>query len=189
MFQAFAMSQLDAYGRNYEPYRAGRNPKHTQKDADLFYLAKGGLFSKEKKTSMCKEINDWLIAQVKALKEESPIVIAVAPGHEANPNPSGFMHDTAKILAASLNLEDGNQQLIRTKTIQKQATSDGVRSMETHDGTMDTKDKPNNEGKVVIILDDFWTSGNTLNSCKKVMATTNPKAVKLFVLGKTVPKP
>ena len=191
MSQAFAMSQLDAYWSDYEPYRKDpRNPKHSQEDADLLYLTKSKLFSEEKKTSMCKKINDWLKDKVKAPKEDSPIVIAVAPGHKEDSNPDGFMHGIARTLLDSLvDLEDGTQQLIRTKTIEKQATSGGVRSMETHNGTIGTKGNPNNKGKVVIILDDFWTSGCTLNSCKKVMETTNPKAVKLIVLGKTVPKP
>lgn len=119
----------------------------------------------------------------------SAVVVAVAPGHKKDRNPSGFMHDNAKRLLRKLeNLEDGTQQLIRTETVEKQATSGRARSKATHRGTIEIKGNPDNKEKVVVILDDIWTSGNTLGVCKEVMETTKPKKIKLFVLGKTVPK-
>ena len=45
-----------------------------------------------------------------------------------------------------------------------------------------------NEGKVVIILDDVWTSGCTLRVCEEKVWTTGPEDVHLLAIGKTVPR-
>ena len=116
------------------------------------------------------------------------MVITIAPGHEANPNPTGFMHDiVGELLVACPAVVDGRQQLIRTRNVDKQSQTPGPRSEVTHRGTIELPSLPDNTGKTVIILDDVWTSGSTLHVCKEVIEGTNPSQVKLFAIGKTVP--
>lgn len=179
--------ELDAFMFAYEPYREGKNPKHNGSDSQtLNYWKSGKIYNRERKTEFCERICTWLKNEVESLN--GPVVIAIAPGHDANPNPTGFMHEIVGSLLANLSsVFDGRCQLIRTKTVPKQSITPGVRYAETHRGTIGLGGPTNNTGKVVVILDDIWTSGNTLRVCEEVMSTTNPVGIKLFAIGKTVP--
>lgn len=183
------MADLAAYMIDFEPYRGGNNPKHKGDSQTFSYLK---IYSPRKKTEILERINKWLKERVKGLKgkdKQIEVVITLAPGHEENSNPSGFMHDIVKTLLddKDCSLIDGRQQLIRTKTVPKQSTTPGSRDESTHRGTIAIKGTPDNKGKVVIVLDDIWTSGSTLRVCREVMLTTNPKQVILLAIGKTVP--
>ena len=184
------MAEPDSYMIPFEPYRGGSNPNHTFENGSktLNYLKMGFTILEECEKLFYENFCKWLTASVVALNE--PVVIAVAPGHAANSNPTGFMHDFIAGLIqtseCSGRIIDGRQQLIRIKDVPKQSQSPGIRIEETHRGTIEIKGSPDNTGKVVIILDDVWTSGCTLRVCKEVMLTTNPKDIKLFAIGKTV---
>ena len=182
------MATLDAYMFDYEPYRGGSNPKHTGDSKNLNYL-KIGFFDDKPyiKKTFCDRILSWLKEAVKSLGSD-PVVIAIAPGHEKNHNPTGFMHDiVGELLVDEDDITDGRCQLIRTKTVPKQSQTPGARSEDIHRGTIEINGKVDNSDKVVVILDDIWTSGSTLTVCEEVMNATNPKKVKFFVIGKTVP--
>ncbi len=186
------VDQLDRYMISFEPYRKGTNPNHTFENGSktLSYLKIGYLDSPNYavlKETFCTNILLWLKREVSSLID--PVIIVIAPGHAANPNPAGFMHDIVGYLLADGNINVQKQLLIRTQTVPKQAQSAGLRNEDTHRGTIEIQGSPiipDNSGKVVIILDDVWTSGSTLRVCKEVMLKTNPKEVKLFAIGKTV---
>lgn len=185
-------SELYASMFNFEPYKDGNNPKHFNgcDSQTLNYLKGNRLYDERRKNAFYDRIYAWLKSIVESLI--GPVVIAIAPGHEANPNPTGFMHEIVGELLENLagesnkkySLFDGRCQLIRTKTVPKQSKTPGLRSEETHRGTIATT--ADNTGKVVLILDDVWTSGSTLGVCEEVMLTTNPKDIKLLAIGKTV---
>ena len=191
----------DYYMFDYEPYRGGSNPKHPGSDSQtLSYLKQGFLtedYQQQRKRDFYKRIKSWLKKIVVSCKSDGSVVITIAPGHKADPNPSGFMHDVVGEFLdknESLNITDGRGQLIRTKKVPKQSQTPGYRGESTHRGTIainpSFKDYEDlNEDKIVLILDDVWTSGSTLRVCKEVMLTTNPKEVKLLAIGKTVPQP
>lgn len=185
------MASLDFYMMEYHPYRGGTNPLHTygSDSQTLVYIKAGYAIDLQRKTNFCKRVEEWLKKEVEKLIYMTPgveVVIAIAPGHMQCDFPSGFMHDiVGSLLASNTSLEDGRQQLIRTKTVNKQAQTPGFRGVDTHEGTIEVRNH-SNMGKIVIILDDVWTSGSTLCVCKEVMLTTNPSEVKLCVIGKTV---
>ena len=179
------MAAPDAYMIDYHPYRGGENPMHTYENGSktLSFL-KQGFLSGEMKEEFCKQIYDWLKKEINAYPKEF-IIIAVAPGHAECGDPSGFMHSIVGELESE-GVIHSMQKLIRTKTVPKQSQTPGHRDESTHQGTIAFKGEvPDNKGKVVIILDDVWTSGSTLRVCKKVMDESNPKEVKLFAIGKT----
>ena len=182
------MGEPDSYMIDFEPYRGG-NPRHTYENGSktLSYL-KMGYLDDDKREEFCEKIYRWLKGQVTSIHKR--VVIAIAPGHEKCDDPTGFMYDLAERLAGDPDfvwpVTDGSQQLIRTRTIPKQSQSKGSRSMDVHRGTIELNGNPDNSGKVVVILDDIWTSGCTLRVCEEVMLTTKPDDVRLFVIGKTV---
>lgn len=183
------MASPDAYMMNYEPYRGGSNPNHTVENCSktLSYLKMNYLDDKVKR-DFCETIFQWLKMEVLVLAQTGPVVIAIAPGHEANLNPTGFMYEIVGRLLADTDCSASvtGCQLLRTVTVLKQSKTPGLRTEATHRETIEVTGPPNNAGKVVVILDDVWTSGSTLRVCKEVMLTTLPKEVKLFAIGKTV---
>ena len=146
----------------------------------------GTVYDERRKKNFLDRVQKWLEDEIDTI--EGTVVLTVAPGHKESQNPSGFVHDIVdKIVAKQSNVE--KMTLIRTKTVPKQCKSSGVRSKATHEGTIDVKRSVSNAGKTVVIVDDVWTSGSTLNVCRDVvMDKTKPKNVKLFAVGKTVAK-
>ena len=177
---------LDEYMFDFEPYRDGKNPKHTKGcDSQTLNYVKRGRVEERRKKKFLDRVQKWLEDEI--TKIEGTVVLTVAPGHEASQNPSGFVHDIVKDVVAELR-DVEKMTLIRTKTVPKQSTSSGVRYKATHEGTINVKDTVSNaDHKTVVIVDDVWTSGSTLNVCRDVvMDKTTPKDVKLFAVGKTV---
>ena len=58
----------------------------------VFSISSRGVFDNKRKRSFYTRVLTWLAQEVFAMVE-SPVVIAKAPGHEASPNPRGFMHE------------------------------------------------------------------------------------------------
>jgi hypothetical protein len=198
-----AVITLDAYMMNYEPYREGNNPNHTyQNGSKTLSFLKQGYLNGQMKREFCTMIVQWLRQQLEMLFALGPVVVAIAPGHVANPNPTGFMHEIVGQVRYSFSqpLQPLQPQplqpvaaieycpLVRTISVPKQSQTIGQRSENTHRGTIQINSNviPNNSGKVVVILDDIWTSGSTLKVCREVMLVTKPKQVKLLAIGKTV---
>ena len=200
-----ASAELDSYMMDYHPYKSGTNPFHTPgSDSQNLSYAKQGYLNYSRKTNFYGQIKSWLQKQILLIAAETagPIVLTIAPGHEATQSPTGFMHEVVGQLLGGMpqksvkvfldrkpvmvNLVDGRNQLIRTQTVPKQSQTPGARNEATHRGTIAIKGDICNEGKTVIILDDVWTSGSTLRACSEVMLTTNPSNIKLFAIGKTV---
>ena len=182
--------KLDSYMMDYHPHRKGENPLHFpgSESQTLTYIKAGYLDSDpDRQRAFYTEVCQWLKQKVATIEE--PVTIAIAPGHAENALPNGFMHDIVEPLVAEEIVNDGRQQLIRTKTVPKQSQTPGLRNPDTHRGTiaLNAVNGPvNNTGQTVIILDDVWTSGSTLQVCAEVMRQSTPKDVKLFAIGKTV---
>ena len=181
----------DSYMMDYHPHRKGKNPLHSpgSESQTLSYIKAGYLdINSDRRKAFCTRVYKWLKQKVAEI--EGPVTIAIAPGHEKNASPSGFMHDIVEALVAQGKVNDGQKQLIRTKTVPKQSRTPGLRNPDTHKGTIKlNEDKDvnvNNTGQTVIILDDVCTSGSTLQVCAEVILQSKPKDVKLFTIGKTV---
>ena len=184
---------LDCSMFDYEPYRGGENRKHKGDSQTLNYIKIGYNLKKERKEKFLDDVFDWLKSYCEEYRA-SDLVIAIAPGHKATDDPSGFMHDIVGELLDESKFSaiiDGREMLVRTKSIDKQSKSQGKRSAGVHKGTIGISSSFEVEdvkGKTVLILDDVWTSGGTLSECRKVvMDNTKPEEVKLLAIGKTVP--
>ena len=160
----------------------------------LRYMKQDSVFDQSRKSAFEQKVKNWLKEYIITNCSEEDVVIAIAPGHEAY-NESSFMYKIVRQFISEYSdiaIEDGSALLVRYKSIEKQATSKGIRSESTHRESIRIKDSDKkdvsllNEGKIVIILDDIWTSGCTLRVCEEKMRTTGPKDVKLLAIGKTV---
>ena len=180
---------------NYYPYSGGQNPKHSpgSDSQTLSYLKQGFDLEYPRATDFYKRVVSWL--QRELTKPGKEVILALVPGHKEDPNPDGLVHKLArKLLDSCLQQEKPvpfKEQLllIRTRTVRKSATSQGPRSKATHWGTIEVSpNSPDCSGKVVVILDDIWTSGSTIQVCADVIRSKYPgvKDIKLFVIGRTV---
>ena len=185
----------DSKMMDYHPYSKGMNPKHTRggDSQTLSYLKQPSGTSQYRKENFYAQVISWLKSELKKVGSEG--ILVLVPGHEENPNPGGLVHkivqelqDKCKAERSPLPFQD-KLILVRTKTVPKSSTSEGPRSRTTHRGTIQVSSpSPDCSGKVVVILDDVWTSGSTLRVCEEVIRKEYPKVkdVKLFAIGRTI---
>ena len=186
-------SEPDNYMINHYPMDSG---KIDYDSSTVRYMKKDTVYDQSRQSEFEARVKKWLKQYINNHLSNETVVLAVAPGHIANDN-SSFMYNLVKELISEnqqLGIEDGCSLLVRYKTTESQTTSKGTRKESTHRESIrikdsDTKDVSQlNRGKVVIILDDIWTSGCTLRVCEEKVRTTGPKDVRLLAIGKTVPR-
>ena len=181
----------------FHPYRNGDNPDHDYDSQTLVYSKSSeGVWNENRKMDFDARVRTWLMKEL--TKINSKVVIAIAPGHKANPNPSGFMHE----ILGGINHSEivGKILLYRTKTVPKSSETPGPQSKATHEGTISLHPPTTSptspltvlpsadfcQDKVIVILDDVWTSGSTLCVCKDVVKELSPKKILLYAIGRTV---
>ena len=187
---------IDFYPMDYE---SGDNDYDS---STLRYMKMGQVYDQSRRSDFELRVKKWLKQYIKKHLSGEAVVLAVAPGHEKYDN-SSFMYDLVREFMSDnrkLHIEDGCSLLVRYKTIEKQSQAGANRSESTHRRSIrinidideeDAEEEEDiiaqlNEDKVVIILDDVWTSGCTLRACEDKVWTTGPKDVRLLAIGKTV---
>jgi predicted amidophosphoribosyltransferase len=109
--------------------------------------------------------------------------IVVVPSHDPEKKDSGI-HDLAKLMCKNGLWLDASDCLQRTKKIPKLA-SGGSRSILAHLNSIEVVNPEIIQGRVVFLLDDVSTTGNTFIACKMLLAKAGAKAVKTHALGET----
>ena len=188
-------------------YETGENDYDS---STLRYMKIGEVYSPFRRSDFELRVKQWLKKYIKKHLSGETVVLAVAPGHKKYDN-SSFMYDLVGEFISEnhkLHIEDGRSLLVRYRTIEKQATAGAnrrestdrksicINTEEEDDDSEEDEDSEEeeeedsisqlNEGKVVVILDDVWTSGCTLRVCEEKVWTTGPEDVRLLAIGKTV---
>lgn len=81
-------------------------------------------------------------------------------------------------------IQNGCGCLVRHTKVAK--SSSGSRSIQKHLDSIELKNKDLVKGKVVLLLDDVTTTGNSLVACSQILADSGCKKVYQLVMGKTV---
>ena len=196
---------IDFYRMDYE------TSENDYDSSTLRYMKIGDVYNPFRRSDFESRIKQWLKKYIEKHLSGETVVLAVAPGHKEYDN-SSFMYDLVGEFISenhNLRIEDGRSLLVRYKTIEKQANAGPDRRESTHresirinteeedDDSEEDEDSEEeeeeedsisqlNEGKVVVILDDVWTSGCTLRVCEEKVWTTGPEDVRLLAIGKTV---
>ena len=84
----------------------------------------------------------------------------------------------------SLKLIYFNDVIIKTKNIKPQSTKILKDRIQDVIGIYEIKNKEKIIGKNIIIFDDIYTTGSTLNECKKVLLEAGAKKVGMLALAK-----
>ena len=163
-------------------------PVDQGKDYDsqnLVFLKSGKIYDQKRKEEFCNRIIQWLNRELSGLGGSEPVIVALAPGHEANSSGHGFLCEiVAEVVRNNPRLQDGSKLLRRTKTIEK-ATKGGPRDVKLHMESIEVTNPEAVVGRVVYILDDVWTTGATLTACEKLVAGAGAREIKLLAVAKT----
>ena len=184
---AWGKSEPDDYMMDFIPMNYGLD-ENDYNSSTLRYMKMGDVYNEYRRSEFETWIKKWLKLYIRVKHPNEVVLLAVAPGHEAF-DCSSFMYSLVGEFISEnpqLPVEDGRSLLVRYKTIQKQSGAGANRNESTHRKSIRINSSQSNVGKVVLILDDVWTSGYTLRVCEEKVRASNPKDVKVLAIGKTV---
>ncbi len=90
----------------------------------------------------------------------------------------------AKEIAKRMNLELLNNCLIKTKNIVEQSKLNKDEREKNIQGAYELKNKQFINDKKILLIDDIYTTGNTVNECSKILRKGNPKEIGILTIAK-----
>ena len=153
----------------------------------LRYMKMGQVYDQQRRLDFERRVKAWLRGYITGHHPGETVVISVAPGHQANDNTSFMYRLVNEFIAQNIDLPlvDGRGVLVRWQTIPKQSAPGSIRNEDTHRNSIIIQGV-DISGKVVIILDDVWTTGCTLRVCKEKILEAGAKVVKMLAIGRTI---
>ena len=92
--------------------------------------------------------------------------------------------NTIKISKKQANLELVNNCSIKTKNIIEQSKLNKEDRQQNIQGVYSIQNKKIITNKKILLIDDIYTTGNTVNECSKILQQANPKKIGILVLAK-----
>ena len=90
----------------------------------------------------------------------------------------------ARKIAELTNLELMNNCLVKIKNIIEQSKLNKEDRIQNIQGVYELKNKQLIENKNILLIDDIYTTGSTVNECSKILKQGNPKKIGILVLAK-----
>ena len=90
----------------------------------------------------------------------------------------------ARKIAEKTNLELMNNCLIKTKNIIEQSKLNKEDRAQNIYGVYELKNKQLVENKKILLIDDIYTTGSTVNECSRMLRIANPAKIGVLVLAK-----
>ena len=90
----------------------------------------------------------------------------------------------AKEIAQRTNLKLMNDCLIKTKNIIEQSKLNKEDRIQNIQGVYKLKNMKLIENKKILLIDDIYTTGSTVNECSKMLRIGNPIKIGVLVLAK-----
>ena len=90
----------------------------------------------------------------------------------------------ARKIAELTDLELMNNCLVKTKNIIEQSKLNKEDRIQNIQGVYELKNKQLIENKNILLIDDIYTTGSTVNECSKILKQGNPKKIGILVLAK-----
>ncbi len=87
-------------------------------------------------------------------------------------------------IAEQTNLELVNNCLIKTKNIIEQSKLNKEDRRKNIQGVYELKNKKIIEDKKILLIDDIYTTGSTVNECSKILRQGKPNKIGIFVLAR-----
>lgn len=168
-------------------------PKFTQSFSPLLYKAPVTnlikQFKYDNKKYLAETLGNFLVQEYIERNLNCDIVVPV-PLHEKRLKQRGF--NQAELLAnqlnVKLNIEVNSNILTRVKNTKTQTVLSKEERQDNVSDAFKVLDKQTVKNKVVLLIDDVYTTGSTLNECAKVLFKAGAKKVYAITLSHTMPQ-
>lgn len=90
----------------------------------------------------------------------------------------------AKEIARNLSIEYNNQCLFKTKNIVEQSKLNKEERQKNIQGVYELHSPEMLQGKKILLIDDIYTTGSTVNECSKVLKQAQPKKIGVLTIAK-----
>lgn len=167
--------EIIVYGY-YHPYWDDKDAGIRNKNFDFF--SRKILDLKCGKESAIKYFYDMIDPEI-----NSGVTICVVPSSDPDNIDSGI--SKLGSMLASNGRKDLVYYLRRHTPITKLAYG-GNRSMDVHYKTIDTLERIDITGEIILLMDDVTTTGNSLRACRDILIDRGANDVEMLALGQTV---
>lgn len=170
----------------YYPKNSSKFNEFSQMILDVFKKESFTDAQKNDKNFFYNEFYKYCILRLKD-KYSMPIVLSVVPGHADTIVIDNTITSYVKFLSKKEpnNFIDGSQILLREYPIEKSSTSKEIRTIEKQYNSLKINRDCDIKNKVVLLIDDIYTSGSTMLACKKILEENGAQRVILFSFTKT----
>lgn len=113
--------------------------------------------------------------------------IISVPMHKQNKKLRGYNQSEiiADEICKKINIKSGSDILLKTRQNKKQSTLSMLQRKENVKNVFKVKDEVIIKNKNILLIDDIYTTGNTIKSCIKELKNAKINKVDVLVLGKT----
>lgn len=125
--------------------------------------------------------NKKIFENIKKYDKIMPVPISRKRQKERGYNQSLLI---AKEIAKKTNLELVNNCLIKTKNIVEQSKLNKEDREKNIHGVYELKNKQLIEDKEILLIDDIYTTGSTVNECSRILRKGNPRKIGTLVLAR-----
>lgn len=125
--------------------------------------------------------NEKIFENIKKYDKIIPVPISKKRNKERGYNQSMLI---AEEIANKTNLELVNNCLIKTKNIIEQSKLNKEDRQQNIQGVYSLQNARLITNKKILLVDDIYTTGSTVNECCKILQQANPKTIGVLVLAK-----
>lgn len=125
--------------------------------------------------------NEKIFENIKKYDKIIPVPISKKRNKERGYNQSMLIADE---IANKTNLELVNNCLIKTKNIIEQSKLNKEDRQQNIQGVYSLQNERLITNKKILLVDDIYTTGSTVNECCKILQQANPKTIGVLVLAK-----
>lgn len=129
-------------------------------------------------------MGDYLLTYYPEIKEQSDLLIPV-PMYQKKQKVRGFNQSEllAKLLAQRFEKQCSVNNLKRIRHTAPQSLLNAQQRQENIKGAFALENSQEIEGKTILLIDDIFTTGTTINECSKVLYQNGAKKVLFFGLS------
>ena len=125
--------------------------------------------------------NEKIFENIKKYDKIIPVPISKKRNKERGYNQSMLISEE---IANKTNLELVNNCLRKTKNIIEQSTLNKEDRQQNIQGVYSLQNERLITNKKILLVDDIYTTGSTVNECCKILQQANPKTIGVLVLAK-----
>jgi ComF family protein len=109
--------------------------------------------------------------------------IVAVPMHKSREDSFNHAHVLCKHIAYGLNIKDSSKQVQKAKHTDKQALLKYKDRLKSPAGSFKVKKSNDFKGKTVLIIDDIFTTGATVNELSKTLIESGATKIYVFVIA------